>query len=168
MLLLLEEEGDGWMAFGSPGIQLLCQLIGHRPSEGTITLHYYLLYLLYCTLTYHFNFITTKRKMEPVPKSTILLAYRHLYQHLLRAVKYSKPARYIARDRIRAAFRNSSPQQHFQPAEISRTLEFLDNAAKYRGLEHRIVKNCMHVWWSRSPSSGDGMSPVYVPDPTGI
>lgn len=40
MLLLLEEEeeeGDGWMAFGSPGIQLLCQLIGHRPSEGTIT-----------------------------------------------------------------------------------------------------------------------------------
>lgn len=101
--------------------------------------------------------------MEPVPKSTILLAYRHLYQHLLRAVKYSKPARYIARDRIRAAFRNSSPQQqHFQPAEISRTLEFLDNAAKYRGLEHRIVKNCMHVWWSRSPSSGDGMSPVYV------
>lgn len=109
--------------------------------------------------------------MEPVPKSTILLAYRHLYQHLLRAVKYSKPARYIARDRIRAAFRNSSPhqqQQHFQPAEISRTLEFLDNAAKYRGLEHRIVKNCMHVWWSRSPSSGDGMSPVYVPDPTGI
>lgn len=106
--------------------------------------------------------------MEPVPKSTILLAYRHLYQHLLRAVKYSKPARYIARDRIRAAFRNSSPQQHFQPAEISRTLEFLDNAAKYRGLEHRIVKNCMHVWWSRSPSSGDSMSPVYVPDPTGI
>lgn len=106
--------------------------------------------------------------MEPVPKSAILLAYRHLYQHLLRAVKYSKPARYIARDRIRAAFRNSSPQQHFQPAEISRTLEFLDNAAKYRGLEHRIVKNCMHVWWSRSPSSGDGMSPVYVPDPTGI
>lgn len=103
--------------------------------------------------------------MEPVPKSTILLAYRHLYQHLLRAVKYSKPARYIARDRIRAAFRNSSPhqQQEFQPAEISRTLEFLDNAAKYRGLEHRIVKNCMHVWWSRSPSSGDGMSPVYVP-----
>lgn len=40
MLLLLEEEeeeGDGWMAFGSPGIQLLCQLIGHRPSEGPIT-----------------------------------------------------------------------------------------------------------------------------------
>ncbi|EMF16671.1 DUF1763-domain-containing protein [Sphaerulina musiva SO2202] len=102
--------------------------------------------------------------MEPVPKSTILLAYRHLYQHLLRAVKYSKPARYIARDRIRAAFRNSSPQQHFQPAEISRTLEFLDNAAKYRGLEHRIVKNCMHVWWSRSPSSGDGMSPVKKED----
>jgi len=37
LLLEEEEEGDGWMAFGSPGIQLLCQLIGHRPSEGTIT-----------------------------------------------------------------------------------------------------------------------------------
>lgn len=157
------------MAFGSPGIQLLCQLIGHRPSEGTITtpLLPTVPTVLYIDISLQLR-KQQKEKMEPVPKSTILLAYRHLYQHLLRAVKYSKPARYIARDRIRAAFRNSSPQQHFQPAEISRTLEFLDNAAKYRGLEHRIVKNCMHVWWSRSPSSGDGMSPVYVPDPTGI
>lgn len=39
LMLLLEEEGDGWDGWHlcSPGIQLLCQLIGHRPSEGTIT-----------------------------------------------------------------------------------------------------------------------------------
>jgi hypothetical protein len=78
----------------------------------------------------------------------ILLAYRHLYQHLLRAVQYSKPARYVARDHIRAAFRDSSPES-YDYARISRTLEFLRGAAEAKGLEHKILKNLMHVWWER-------------------
>lgn len=78
----------------------------------------------------------------------IVLAYRHLYQHLLRAVQYSKPARFVARDRIRNAFR-SSPPEAYDPAKIATTLEFLDGAIKARGVEHRVVKNLMHVWWER-------------------
>ncbi|KAM3419252.1 hypothetical protein BST61_g5190 [Cercospora zeina] len=54
----------------------------------------------------------------------ILLAYRHLYQHLLRAVQFAKPQRYVARDRLRNAFRSSERQQ-FNAKEIERTLEFL-------------------------------------------
>jgi len=78
----------------------------------------------------------------------ILLAYRHLYKHLLRAVQYSKPARFTARDRMRDAFRKS-PRETFDAASVARTVEFFDGAAKARGLEHRIVKNLMHVWWEQ-------------------
>lgn len=94
-----------------------------------------------------------------VGKSTILLAYRHLYQHLLRAVQYSKPARYEARDRLRAAFRHSA-RQDFNSSQVQKTLEFLEGAAKYRGLEHHILKNLMFVSWTRGPR-GD-MPPVFV------
>lgn len=83
-----------------------------------------------------------------LPNKEIVLAYRHLYQHLLRAVQYSKPARYVARDHIRAAFRNSPPES-YDIACISRTLEFLGGAARARGLEHKVLKNLMHVWWER-------------------
>jgi hypothetical protein len=80
--------------------------------------------------------------------TTIIHAYRHLYQHLLRAVQYSKPARYIARDRLRNAFRNSKTEE-YDAKRLARTLEFLDGAAKTTGLEHKIVKNWVHVWWGR-------------------
>ncbi|CAK1355244.1 hypothetical protein CB0940_01011 [Cercospora beticola] len=83
-------------------------------------------------------------------RQQILLAYRHLYQHLLRAVQYAKPQRYVARDRLRNAFRSSEREQ-FNAKEIERTLEFLRGAAASRGMEHRIVKNLMFVWWTRSP-----------------
>ncbi|GAB7348436.1 hypothetical protein MBLNU459_g6856t1 [Dothideomycetes sp. NU459] len=75
----------------------------------------------------------------------VILAYRNLYRHLLRAVQYSKPARYTARDRLRHNFR-TNPHSTFDAARIARTLEFLDGAARTKGLEHRIVKNLLHVW----------------------
>ena len=78
----------------------------------------------------------------------IVLAYRHLYQHLLRAVQYSKPARYVVRDQLRNAFRKPTSEP-YNPAVISNTLLFLDNAAKSKGLEHRILKNLVHVHWGR-------------------
>lgn len=93
-------------------------------------------------------------------RQQILLAYRHLYQHLLRAVQYAKPQRYVARDRLRNAFRSSERKQ-FNAKEIEKTLEFLRGAAASRGMEHRIVKNLMFVWWTRSPM-GD-MPPMFVP-----
>jgi hypothetical protein len=80
-------------------------------------------------------------------KPDVILAYRHLYQHLLRAVQYSSPARYVIRDRLRDAFR--SPKSSFEPARIANTLEFLHAAGKFRALEHRILKNMVFVAWTR-------------------
>lgn len=74
-------------------------------------------------------------------RQEIVLAYRHLFQHLLRAVQYSKPARYIVRDQLRNAFRSKT----YNASTISNTLTFLDNAARSTGLEHKILKNLVHV-----------------------
>lgn len=81
----------------------------------------------------------------------IRMAYRHLYQGLLRAVQFAKPARYIVRNRIRAGFQASSGNK-FDPERIANTLEFLSGAAKTRGLEHRILKNLVHVQWGQGNS----------------
>lgn len=78
----------------------------------------------------------------------ILLAYRHLQKSLLRAIQYSKPARFTARDRLRQNFR-SNDRSTFDADRISKTLEFLDGAARSKGLEHKIVKNLLHVWASK-------------------
>ena len=73
----------------------------------------------------------------------IIHAYRHLYRGLLRAVMFSAPARYLARDQLRAAFREKGAQLDAQG--IRRTLWFLKAAAQERGLEHRILKNLLRV-----------------------
>lgn len=86
--------------------------------------------------------------MNAPSASEIRLAYRHIYKYLLQAVQYSKPARYVVQERVRKAFRNSRPEE-YDATRIARTLEFLDEAAKIRGLEHRILKNLMHVWWEQ-------------------
>jgi hypothetical protein len=80
------------------------------------------------------------------PSQTILHAYRHVLRHSLRAIHFSKPARYTLRDRLRLAFRKSPPSA-FDPAKIETTLEFLQYAARENGLEHKIVKNLLFVWW---------------------
>ena len=78
----------------------------------------------------------------------LVQAYRAVYKHLLRAVQYSKPARFVVQDRVRTAFRKSAADE-FDRVRFERTLEFLDGAAKAKGLEHKIVKNLMHVWWEQ-------------------
>ena len=79
----------------------------------------------------------------------IIHAYRHLYRHSLRAIQFSKPARYTLRDRLRLAFRKGSPAD-FEPEKIQNTLEFLQYATKGRGLEHKIIKNLLFVWWNQA------------------
>ena len=79
----------------------------------------------------------------------IIHAYRHLYRHSLRAVKFSKPARYTLRDRIRLAFRKGSATD-FEPNRVQNTIEFLQYATEENGLEHKIVKNLLFVWWTQS------------------
>ena len=79
----------------------------------------------------------------------VVLAYRHVFKALLRAVQYAKPARFVARDHVRRAFR-AGVREDYDASKIARTIELLDNAAKTRGLEHRIVKNLMHAWFEQN------------------
>ncbi|KAK5167992.1 uncharacterized protein LTR77_006559 [Saxophila tyrrhenica] len=92
--------------------------------------------------------------MPPSPsKQEVTHAYRHLLRAGLHAVQYSKPARYVIRDRLRYAFRHHPPG-HFNAARVNRTLEFLEGAAGSKGLEHRVVKALVHVWWERGKGMG--------------
>lgn len=81
-------------------------------------------------------------------QTQILHAYRRLLKASLRAIQYAKPARYTALQHLRDAFR-LSPASAYDEISITRTLEFLNHAAKTRGLEHRIVKNLVRVWGER-------------------
>ena len=78
----------------------------------------------------------------------VVHAYRHVLRHGLRAIQFSKPARFTLRDRLRSAFRKGSASDFNQP-KITNTLEFLRYAAKENGLEHKIVKNLLHIWWTQ-------------------
>ncbi|KAF7559210.1 hypothetical protein G7046_g4931 [Stylonectria norvegica] len=73
----------------------------------------------------------------------VIHAYRRLYRGLLQAVQYSLPARFVARDQIREAFRE--PGASLNPEGIKRTVWFLEAATKEKGLEHRILKNLLEV-----------------------
>jgi hypothetical protein len=81
-------------------------------------------------------------------RAEIRLAYRKLYQNALRAVKYTSPDKLIVREKLRHAFRES-PAESFDAARIARTVEFLDNAARMKGLETKIVKNLIHIAWGK-------------------
>lgn len=103
----------------------------------------------------------------PPTKLEITHAYRRLYRGLLHAVAYAKPARFIVRDHLRAAFREqpttkttttttrpgaeggSPVAAQWNPEQIKRTIWFCEAAAKERGLEHRILKNLVKVKLNR-------------------
>lgn len=78
----------------------------------------------------------------------IVTAYRHLYKGLLRAVQYSRPARFDARNQLRDAFRREDPST-FNKERIDKTVEFLGLAAQEAGLEHRILKNLLRMNYER-------------------
>ena len=83
--------------------------------------------------------------MTPTAKE-IIQSYRQLYRHGLQAVQYSSPARHTLKDRLRRAYRNGTAAD-FDAEKIENTIQFLSNAAKEKGMEHRIVKNLLHAWW---------------------
>ena len=90
-----------------------------------------------------------------IPRSLELIhAYRRLYRGLLHAVQYSMPARLIARDTLRDAFRRGDAST-FNQHKIERTVEFLRLAAQETGLEHKLVKNLLHAkYWRSQKVSG--------------
>ncbi|KAF4980612.1 hypothetical protein FZEAL_3425 [Fusarium zealandicum] len=73
----------------------------------------------------------------------IVHAYRQMYRNLLRAVQYSIPNRFVARDQLRSAFRE--PGATFDKKSVKRTIWFLEAAAKEKGMEHRILRNLLMV-----------------------
>lgn len=76
-------------------------------------------------------------------------AYRHLYKRLLRAVCFSKPARYCARDELREAFRKGS-RENFDCVKIARTIEFLESAINHKNMEHQIIRNLLLTkFWAK-------------------
>ena len=75
----------------------------------------------------------------------IRTAYRHLFQLGLRAVYYSKPARYTLQSHLRIAFRLYPPNA-WDPKRIHNTCQFLYNAANATSLEHRVLRTLLMVW----------------------
>ena len=80
--------------------------------------------------------------MSVPTKIDMIHAYRNLYRGLLHAVRFSKPARYYARDTLRDAFRTDPPSMYNQK-RIDNTVEFIGYAAKEAGLEHKILRNLL-------------------------
>ncbi|RMZ85360.1 hypothetical protein DV737_g826, partial [Chaetothyriales sp. CBS 132003] len=86
-------------------------------------------------------------------RQAILKAYRALFRSGLRACKYQSLARVQLRDILRGAFRDS-PWTALDSRRIENTLEFLERAGRYNGMEHKIVKNILFVrWWRMRPLS---------------
>ena len=81
-----------------------------------------------------------------VDKCEIVRSYRNLYRHALRAIQYSSPARYTLKNHLQFAYRSNGVEA-FSSTRIDNTLLFLRHAAEARGLEHRMLKSLLHVWW---------------------
>jgi hypothetical protein len=99
--------------------------------------------------------------LENMTQQAVIHAYRHLYRHSLRAIQFSKPARYTLRDRLRLAFRKGSATD-YEPQKIQNTLEFLQYATRENGLEHKIVKNLLFVWWVQNNGGRNKHNPKNV------
>ena len=77
----------------------------------------------------------------------IINAYRALYRAGLRAIHYSKPARYVLRNTLREAFREE-PISNFSARRVENTLQFLQRAEQDTGMEHKILRNLLKArYW---------------------
>ena len=84
-------------------------------------------------------------------RKAIIHSYRALYRHALQAVQYSSPARQTLRNHLQLAYRNNAPED-FDSFKINNTIEFLQHATRETGLEHRMLKTLLHVWWWQGKS----------------
>lgn len=75
-------------------------------------------------------------------------SYRAFLRAGLRAIHFSKPARYTLVSRLRMAF-TKNPASAYDRQKVIHTLEFLEYARKETGLEHKIVKNLLLVWYNQ-------------------
>jgi hypothetical protein len=95
------------------------------------------------------HFILTAIHPRPSMSSQeIRHSYRAVLRASLRAIQFAKPARYTLVSRLRLAF-TKTPASAYNPHKITNTLEFLEYARAQTGLEHKIVKNLLLVWWNQ-------------------
>ncbi|PLN80883.1 DUF1763-domain-containing protein [Aspergillus taichungensis] len=88
-------------------------------------------------------------QVKSLAPQQVIHAYRHLYRQGLKAVNYSTPARLVLLESLRKSFRTSY-RQDYDPQKIENTVRFLQRASDVAGLEHKIVKNLMHVrYWNQ-------------------
>lgn len=80
----------------------------------------------------------------------VVHAYRSLYRQGLKAIRYSTPARHVLRSTLRSSFR-SSPREEFDQSRIDNTLAFMQRAAEFKGLEHRILRNLLMTRYWETP-----------------
>ncbi|RAL13587.1 DUF1763-domain-containing protein [Aspergillus homomorphus CBS 101889] len=86
-------------------------------------------------------------------------AYRQLYRHGLKAVNYSTPARYVLRNTLRSSFR-SSPPTNLDLQRVANTVQFLQRAAEFAGIEHKILKNMLIMKYWQTPYIGRDLRPI--------
>lgn len=77
--------------------------------------------------------------------------FRRFYRISMRAVQYSSPAKYCMLAKVKRCFRHMTPHPDaLVEARIrDNTYDFLERAAREKGLEHKIVRNLCFVEWSR-------------------
>jgi hypothetical protein len=92
--------------------------------------------------------------VHSMANSEILRAYRHLFRAALRAVRHSSPAKYQIRDTMRSAFRTGALSS-FNNQRIQNTLHFLRRAELHAGMEHKILRNLLHVKYWRNQGRRD-------------
>jgi hypothetical protein len=82
----------------------------------------------------------------------IVSAYRNLYKAGLKAVRHAQPARFTLRRILTRAFREE-PASSFDEHRVRNTIAFLGDAAKYTGVEHKVVKNVLMIRYWRDRES---------------
>ena len=86
---------------------------------------------------------------------TVIQAYRHLYRTALLATHRAIPAKYTIRTILRNSFRADTASL-FDPGKIANTIAFLQRAKQDTGMEHRILKNLLHVrYWQYHGKRGN-------------
>ncbi len=96
-------------------------------------------------------FLKRSQMSTAASNQAVLQSYRHLYRTGIRAVHYARPARSQLRDILRQTFR-TSPLLDFNQRRVQNTIHFLENARKFNGFEHHILKNLLHLqYWKGKP-----------------
>lgn len=99
--------------------------------------------------------------MAKMAQEEVIHAYRHLYRAALRAVCHSQPASTVVRDQLRRAFRDKT--NTLDQRTVRRTVWFLNNAARERGTEHKIVKSLLLTEFYRDKAKRNSWR--YIADP---